>query len=81
MRVDKNLPISVPTMLEVDKLSWTLNGYSPKPSPPVRGQQVVEGRGQEREWGTRARPLCILMLCEQHAKQMQILCKLELFSL
>ena len=29
--------------------------------------------------GTRTRLLCILMLYEHHANQMQILCKLELF--
>lgn len=29
--------------------------------------------------GARTRLLCLLMLYEQHAKQMQILCKLELF--
>lgn len=45
MRVDRNLPISVPIMLEIDKVRWTLNEYYPKPSPPVLGQQVRGGCG------------------------------------
>ena len=43
MRVDRTLPISVHTMLEIDKVRWTLNEYSPEPSPPCSGQQFVMG--------------------------------------
>ena len=43
MRVDRTLPISVHSVLQIDTVRWTLNEYSPKPSPPCSGQQVVMG--------------------------------------
>lgn len=52
MRVDRTLPISVHSMLQIDMVRWTLNEYSPKPSPPCSGQQVVMG-AVFQEQGTR----------------------------
>ena len=40
----RNLPISVPTVLEIDKFRWTLNGY-PQASTPCSGSGDVAGGG------------------------------------